>query len=74
MAKGPLTVLAYSHDDKVRLDEGKLTLVNNEILQTTGTVQLKADFRISMSGPIFLRAATAANGLPLVEFGSSHCA
>ena len=44
MAKGPLTVLAYSHDDKVRLDEGKLTLVNNEILQTTGTVQLKADF------------------------------
>jgi membrane fusion protein, multidrug efflux system len=44
MAKGPLTVLAYSHDDKLKLDEGKLTLVNNEILQTTGTVQLKADF------------------------------
>jgi membrane fusion protein, multidrug efflux system len=44
MAKGPLTVLAYSHDDKIKLDEGKLTLVNNEILQTTGTVQLKADF------------------------------
>jgi membrane fusion protein, multidrug efflux system len=44
MAKGPLTVLAYSHDDKIRLDEGKLALVNNEILQTTGTIQLKADF------------------------------
>jgi membrane fusion protein, multidrug efflux system len=44
MAKGPLTVLAYSHDDKIKLDEGKLTLVNNEILQTTGTIQLKADF------------------------------
>jgi membrane fusion protein, multidrug efflux system len=44
MAKGPLTVLAYSHDDKIKLDEGKLALVNNEILQTTGTVQLKADF------------------------------
>jgi multidrug efflux system membrane fusion protein len=44
MAKAPLTVLAYSHDDKVKLDEGRLTLVNNEILQTTGTIQLKADF------------------------------
>ena len=44
MAKGPLTVLAYSHDDKIKLDEGKLELVNNEILQTTGTIQLKADF------------------------------
>jgi membrane fusion protein, multidrug efflux system len=44
MAKGPLTVLAYSHDGKLRLDEGKLALVNNEILQTTGTIQLKADF------------------------------
>jgi multidrug efflux system membrane fusion protein len=44
MAKGPLTVLAYSHDDKIKLDEGKLVLVNNEILQTTGTVQLKAEF------------------------------
>ena len=44
MAKGPLTVLAYSHDDKIKLDEGKLVLVNNEILQTTGTIQLKADF------------------------------
>ena len=44
MAKGPLTVLAYTHDDKIKLDEGKLALVNNEILQTTGTIQLKADF------------------------------
>jgi membrane fusion protein, multidrug efflux system len=44
MANGPLTVLAYSHDDKIKLDEGKLALVNNEILQTTGTIQLKADF------------------------------
>jgi membrane fusion protein, multidrug efflux system len=44
MARGPLTVLAYSHDDKIKLDVGKLALVNNEILQTTGTIQLKADF------------------------------
>ena len=44
MAKGPLTVLAYSQDDKIKLDEGKLVLVNNQIVQTTGTVQLKAEF------------------------------
>ena len=44
MAKGPLTVVAYSQDDKIKLDEGKLLLVNNQIAQTTGTVQLKAEF------------------------------
>jgi membrane fusion protein, multidrug efflux system len=44
MANGPLTVLAYSQDDTIKLDEGKLTLVDNEILQTTGTIRLKAAF------------------------------
>jgi membrane fusion protein, multidrug efflux system len=44
MAKGPLTVLAYSQDDTIQLDAGKLDLVNNQILQTTGTIQLKAEF------------------------------
>jgi membrane fusion protein, multidrug efflux system len=40
----PLTVLAYSQDDAIRLDEGKLTLVDNQIQQTTGTIRLKAEF------------------------------
>src|SRR6266853_202385 len=44
MAKGPLTVLAYSQDDKTKLDEGKLLLANNQIVQSTGSVQLKATF------------------------------
>jgi multidrug efflux system membrane fusion protein len=44
MAKGPLTVLAYSQDDKTKLDEGKLDLVDNQILQTTGTIRLRASF------------------------------
>jgi multidrug efflux system membrane fusion protein len=44
MANASLKVLAYSQDDKVKLDEGELLLANNEILQTTGTIQLKADF------------------------------
>ena len=44
IAKGPLKVIAYSQDDKIKLDEGTLLLVNNEIAQSTGTVQLKAEF------------------------------
>ena len=44
MANGSLRVLAYSQDGTLKLDEGKLTLVDNEILQTTGSVRLKAEF------------------------------
>ncbi len=43
-AKGPLKVIAYSQDNKIKLDEGSLLLVNNEIAAATGTVQLKAVF------------------------------
>jgi multidrug efflux system membrane fusion protein len=42
--KGPLTVLAYSQDNTIKLDEGTLGLVNNQIIQTTGSIQLKANF------------------------------
>jgi membrane fusion protein, multidrug efflux system len=42
--KTPIPVLAYSQDNTVRLDQGQLGLVNNEILQTTGSIQLKANF------------------------------
>jgi membrane fusion protein, multidrug efflux system len=40
----PLAVLAYSQDNATKLDQGTLGLVNNEILQTTGSIQLKANF------------------------------
>src|SRR5260221_402302 len=43
-AKGELTVLAYSQDDKIKLDQGTLKLVDNQIIQTSGSVRLKADF------------------------------
>ena len=42
--KTPLKVLAYSQDNTIKLDQGELGLVNNEILQTTGSIQLKANF------------------------------
>src|ERR1700733_3850506 len=42
--KMPLKVLAYNQDDTVELGQGVLGLVNNEILQTTGSIQLKANF------------------------------
>src|SRR5271169_635603 len=44
----PLKVMAYSQDDKTLLDQGVLGLVNNEILQTTGSIQLKANFSNKM--------------------------
>jgi len=44
VAKGPLAVLAYSQDNTIKLDQGTLGLVNNQILQTTGSIQLKANF------------------------------
>jgi membrane fusion protein, multidrug efflux system len=42
--KTALKVIAYNQDNTIKLDEGTLGLVNNEILQTTGSIQLKANF------------------------------
>ena len=43
-SKGPLSVIAYNQDNTIELGQGQLGLVNNEILQTTGSIQLKANF------------------------------
>src|ERR1700761_7596881 len=42
--KAPLTVIANNQDNTIELGRGVLGLVNNEILQTTGSIQLKANF------------------------------
>ena len=44
-ATDKLTVLAYSQDNRAELDSGTLLLVDNEINQPTGTLQLKATFQ-----------------------------
>lgn len=44
IAKGTVKVLAYSQDDKTKLDEGELLLIDNQIIQTTGTIRLRATF------------------------------
>ena len=44
MAKGTLTTIAYGQDDRTKLGEGTLLLVNNTINQSSGTIQLKATF------------------------------
>jgi multidrug efflux system membrane fusion protein len=45
MGKGAqLTVEAYSRDDKTKLADGKLQMIDNQIDQTTGTVKLKSMF------------------------------
>ena len=43
-AKAPLTVRAYSSDGNTLLSVGKLTLIDNQIDQATGTIHLKARF------------------------------
>jgi multidrug efflux system membrane fusion protein len=43
-AKAPLSVEATESDSKQVLDRGTLRVVNNQVDQTTGTVQLKAEF------------------------------
>lgn len=42
--QAPLAVIAYNQDNTIKLGQGQLGLVNNEILQTTGSIQLKANF------------------------------
>jgi multidrug efflux system membrane fusion protein len=44
MLRGTVQVLAFDQNDKVQLAEGKLLLINNQIDQTTSTIQLKAEF------------------------------
>ena len=44
MAKGTLTTVAYDQDDRTKLAQGALLLVNNTVNESSGTVQLKATF------------------------------
>jgi multidrug efflux system membrane fusion protein len=43
-AAGPLSIEAIDADNKTVLDHGTLRVVNNQVDQTTGTVQFKAEF------------------------------
>jgi multidrug efflux system membrane fusion protein len=44
MAEGPLPVEALTPDGQSTLDSGKVTVIDNQVDQTTGTVKLKAEF------------------------------
>jgi multidrug efflux system membrane fusion protein len=44
LATGPVPVTTLSRDGSTVLDQGTLTLIDNEIDQTTGTARLKATF------------------------------
>src|SRR2546425_1049643 len=44
LASGALKVEAYSQDNTMKLDEGSLDFIDNEIVQTTGSVRLRANF------------------------------
>jgi multidrug efflux system membrane fusion protein len=43
-AAGPVSVVAFSRDQKTELDRGTVAVLDNEILQSTGTIRLKATF------------------------------
>jgi membrane fusion protein, multidrug efflux system len=43
MAQGPMTVFVDDQTGR-QLDQGTLNLINNQIIQTTGTIQLRAQF------------------------------
>ena len=42
LSHGPITVFVDSQDGK-QLDQGKLDLIDNQIIQTTGTIRLRAE-------------------------------
>ena len=44
LAAGPVPVTTLSRDGATRLDQGTLTLIDNQIDQSTGTIRLKATF------------------------------
>src|SRR5246127_2210320 len=44
MLRGEVKVSAFDQDGKNQLADGKLLLINNQIDQTTSTIQLKAEF------------------------------
>jgi membrane fusion protein, multidrug efflux system len=44
MRRGELTVVAYDQDNKIKLAEGYLALIDNQIDQGTGSIRLKAIF------------------------------
>jgi multidrug efflux system membrane fusion protein len=44
LAAGPVTVTTLSRDGVAELDQGTLTLIDNQIAQATGTIKLKATF------------------------------
>jgi multidrug efflux system membrane fusion protein len=44
LSAGPVNVTTVSRDGGIELDQGTLTLVDNQIDQTTGTAKLKATF------------------------------
>jgi multidrug efflux system membrane fusion protein len=44
LSNGTLKVEAYSQDNTMKLDEGSIDFIDNEIVQTTGSVRLRANF------------------------------
>lgn len=69
MAKANLPALAMGPDDTTMLDRGRVTVINNQVDQTTGTVQLKAEFPnadVQLWPGQFINVRVLINTLPQV--------
>jgi multidrug efflux system membrane fusion protein len=73
LSAGPVSVTALSRDDTTELDSGTLTLIDNQIDQTTGSARLKATFPNDkgqlwpgefLNGRILVRTAHNAETIP----------
>ena len=59
-AQHPLKVIAYAMDDKTVLNDGNLTLIDNQVDTTTGTIHLKAEFT-NVNEPLWPGQAVSAH-------------
>ncbi len=60
LAKGPITVEAYSRDGSHELATGTLTLIDNQVNETTATIRLQAIFPNPKSHPLAERVREGA--------------
>jgi membrane fusion protein, multidrug efflux system len=71
MRGGTLVVLAYDQDDSIKLTEGRLEPINNQIDQGIGSIRLKAIFKILTGG--FGPANSSAPGSCSVSATDRSC-
>ena len=71
LSQGPITVFVDSQDGK-QLDQGTLNLIDNQIIQTTGTIRLRAQFPNKPPPPTIHTSPTSLTLTPSPPRSSAH--